>query len=481
MSDSALLAPPGPHLPVVSHGEGVWLVDEAGRRYLDGSSGAVVTSLGHSNREIASALQKQAMLVAFAHRTQFRNRPAEELAAALVDLVSPPLARAALLSSGSEANELAIKLAVRFWQKQGQPRKHGIISRWTSYHGSTLGALSATGHPARRRPFADLLHPFPRVSPPYCLRCPVGASPENCAEACLEDLEVAIQREGPEQLAAFIAEPVVGAAAGVLVPPSGYHERVRELCDQYELLWIADEVMSGCGRTGRWLAVEHWDTVPDLVTLGKGLTGGYAPLSAVLCTSKVAAALGSDELGAAAAHTYTNTPLPAAVGLAALEVMKRQDLVARASTLGVVLHEALVSLSQEIEIIGDVRGLGLLQGVELVADRQTLEPFDPKLRVTARLVEAARHRGLFVYPAALGINGQAGDAIVVAPPLIISETDIGELVTRLREALLDVSVDLNEARPPHGFLRGGGTTLGVSGEESSSAVPARGSKSREEE
>jgi adenosylmethionine-8-amino-7-oxononanoate aminotransferase len=481
MSDSALLAPPGPHLPVVSHGEGVWLVDEAGRRYLDGSSGAVVTSLGHGNAEIAAALQKQAMIVAFAHRTQFRNRPAEELAAALVDLASPPLAHAALLSSGSEANELAIKLAVRFWQKQGQPRKHSIISRWTSYHGSTLGALSATGHPARRRPFADLLHPFPRVSPPYCLRCPVGASPENCAEACLEDLEVAIQREGPERLAAFIAEPVVGAAAGVLVPPSGYHERVRELCDQYELLWIADEVMSGCGRTGRWLAVEHWDTVPDLVTLGKGLTGGYAPLSAVLCTSKVAAALGSDELGAAAAHTYTNTPLPAAVGLAALEVMKRQDLVARASALGVVLREALASLSQEIDMIGDVRGLGLLQGVELVANRQTLEPFDPKLRVTARLVEAARHRGLLVYPAALGINGQAGDAIVIAPPLIISETDIGELVTRLREALLDVSLNLNEAGPPHGYLRGGGTTLEVSGEESSSAVSVRGRKSQEEE
>jgi adenosylmethionine-8-amino-7-oxononanoate aminotransferase len=443
VSDPALLALPGQHLPVVSHGEGVWLVDEAGRRYLDGSSGAVVTSLGHGNAEIAAALHQQAMTVAFAHRTQFRNRPAEELAAALVDLAPPPLARAALLSSGSEANELAMKLAIRFWQEQGQPRKHGIISRWMSYHGSTLGALSATGHPARRRAFADLLHPFPRVAPPYCLRCPVGASPENCAEACLDDLEVAIQGEGPERLAAFIAEPVVGAAAGILVPPSGYHERVRELCDRYELLWIADEVMSGCGRTGRWLAAEHWGAVPDLATLGKGLTGGYAPLSAVLCTSKVAAALGSGALGAAAAHTYTNTPLPAAVGLAALKVMKRQDLVARASALGVVLHEALTSVSQEIEMIGDVRGLGLLQGIELVADRQTLSPFDPELRVTARLVEAARHRGLLVYPAALGINGRAGDAIVVAPPLVISEMDLTELVTRLRQALLDVGRDLN--------------------------------------
>ena len=444
MSDPALLAPPGPHLPIVSHGEDVWLVDEAGRRYLDGSSGAVVSSLGHGNAEIAAALQQQAMTVAFAHRTQFRNRPAEELAAALVELAPPPLARAALLSSGSEANELAMKLAIRFWQEQGRPRKHGIISRWTSYHGSTLGALSATGHPARRRAFADLLHPFPRVSPPYCLRCPAGASTESCAEACLNDLEVAIQREGPERLAAFIAEPVVGAAAGILVPPSGYHEGVRELCDRYELLWIADEVMSGCGRTGRWLAVEHWEAVPDLVTLGKGLSGGYAPLSAVLCTSKVAAALGPGELGAATAHTYTNTPLPAAVGLAALEVMKRQGLVARASALGVVLHEALASLSEEIEMIGDVRGLGLLRGVELVADRETLEPFDPELRVTARLVEAARHRGLLVYPAALGINGQSGDAIVVAPPLIISETEIKELVARLREALLDVGRVLNE-------------------------------------
>lgn len=444
MTDLALLTPPGPHLPIVSHGEGVWLVDEAGHCYLDGSSGAVVASLGHGNAEIAAALQKQATTVAFAHRTQFRNRPAEKLAAELVDLAPSSIVRAVLLSSGSEANELAIKLAIRFWQEKGKPSKHSIVSRWTSYHGSTLGALSATGHPARRRAFADLLHPFPRVAAPYCLRCPVGASPENCAEACLDDLEVAIQREGPERLAAFIAEPIVGASAGVLVPPSGYHERVRELCDQYELLWIADEVMSGSGRTGRWLAVEHWDAVPDLVVMGKGLTGGYAPLSAVLCTSEVAATLESSELGVAAGgHTYTNTPLPAAAGLAALEVMRRQDLVSRASVLGAVLREELISLSQEIEMIGDVRGLGLLQGIELVANRRTLDPFDPKLHVTARLVEAARRRGLLVYPAPLGINGQTGDAIIVAPPLIISEMEIRELVTRLRQALIDVGRDLN--------------------------------------
>jgi adenosylmethionine-8-amino-7-oxononanoate aminotransferase len=455
MSDKALLAPPGEHLPVVSHGDGVWLVDEAGIRYLDGSSGAVVTSIGHGNAEIAAALYEQAKTVAFAHRTQFRNRPAEELAAALVELSPSPLSHAALLSSGSEANELAIKLAIRFWQEQGRPSKYRIISRWTSYHGSTLGALSATGHPARRRAFADLLHSFPRVAPPYCLRCPVGVSPEDCAAACLDDLEVAIQREGPERLAAFIAEPVVGAAAGVLVPPPGYHERVRELCDRYEILWIADEVMSGCGRTGRWLAVEHWGAVPDLVTLGKGLSGGYAPLSALLCTSRVADVLGSGALGAAAAHTYTNTPLPAAVGLAVVKMMERQDLVARASALGVMLREALTSLSQEIEMIGDVRGLGLLQGIELVADRQTLEPFDPELRVTARLVEAARNRGLLVYPAALGINGRAGDAIIVAPPLVISESDMRELVTRLRDALRDVASNLNEVGSPRGVLRHG--------------------------
>jgi len=455
MSDRALLAPPGPNLPVVSHGEGVWLVDEEGNRYLDGSSGAVVSSLGHGNAEISAALQKQATTVAFAHRTQFRNRPVEELAAALVDLAPPPLSRVALLSSGSEANELAIKLAVRFWQEQGRPRKHGIISRWMSYHGATLGALSATGHPARRKPFADLLHPFPRVAPPYCLRHPAGTSPESCTEACLDDLEVEILREGPERLAAFIAEPVVGAAAGVLVPPPGYHEGVRELCDRYELLWIADEIMSGCGRTGRWLSIEHWGVVPDLVTLGKGLSGGYAPLSAVLCTSRVAAALGSGGLGAATAHTYTNTPLPAAAGLAALGVMRREDLVARASALGGVLHDALASLGEEIEMIGDVRGLGLLQGVELVADRRTLEPFDPKLGVTARLVEAARHHGLLVYPAALGIDGRAGDAIVVAPPLIIEETEIRELVGRLREALLDVGRGLNEEASSPVYVRDG--------------------------
>jgi adenosylmethionine-8-amino-7-oxononanoate aminotransferase len=259
---------------------------------------------------------------------------------------------------------------------------------------------------------------------------------------CLDDLELAIQRQGPERVAAFIAEPVVGASAGALVPPAGYHERVREICDRYEVLWIADEVMSGCGRTGKWLASEHWDAVPDLVTLGKGITSGYAPLSAVLCTEEIATSLESSQIGIGGGHTYTNTPLPAAAGLATLKVIKQQNLITRASELGEELHEKLSSLGEDIKIVGDERGLGLLRGIELVADRQTLAPFDPNLHVTNRLVQAARHRGLLVYPAALGINGQAGDAIMVAPPLIINESELNELVRRLRQALLDVARNL---------------------------------------
>jgi len=433
-----VMAPPHVGLPKVAYGDGVWLVDDRGRRYLDASSGAVAASLGHGNERLAQAIADQAGMVAFAHRIHFRNDPVERLAEGLAALAPGDLDHTILLSSGSEANELAMKAALRHWQERGRPGKQRILSRFGSYHGSTLGALSATGHAGRRLPFLDLLHAYPDVVAPTCSRCPIGLEPSSCAAACLDDLERGILRAGADRVAAFIAEPIVGAGGGVLVPPPGYYERVRALCDRYEVLWIADEVMSGCGRTGRWMASQHWDAVPDMVALGKGISGGYMPLSAVMFSTEVAAAIGQSAAGLAAGHTYSNTPLPAAAGVATLEIMQELGLVDRAARLGPVMSAMLTTCTADVALVGEVRGVGLFWGLDLVADGATMSPYAASLRVSDLVVDAARAHGLIVYPAQGTVDGSLGDAILVAPPLIITEDEIEQLGSRLRAALTDV-------------------------------------------
>lgn len=447
MSDQSYVITPelGKAYPVVSHGKGVYLYDNAGRRYLDGSSGAIAASLGHGIPEIVEAMRVQAERVTFVHRSHFISEPVMQLAEKLAEWSPGNLRYAFFVNSGSEATETAHKIAIQYWQELGYDRKTRVLSRWMSYHGITTGALSMSGHVLRRRRFVPLLADYPSVSPPYCYRCPWGQEPANCLQHCLDEMEAAIRRIGPEYIAAFIAEPVIGAAGGAVVPPEGYFQRIREICDRYQILFIADEVMTGCGRTGKNFGIDHWGVVPDLMAIGKGMSGGYTPQAAVLVTEEIHETIRKGTGFIMAGHTYSANPLSSAVSLAVLRFMEAEGLVDRARQQGDELIADLRTLQKEIPLIGDVRGKGLLCGVEFVKDPVTKEPFPLQQGVTQRILEKAFQKGLLLYPASGGLDGIAGDAILVAPPLIIRSEERKELVELLRQTLLEVQEELHKA------------------------------------
>jgi adenosylmethionine-8-amino-7-oxononanoate aminotransferase len=422
----------GEVLPTVARGEGVWLVDTEGRRYLDGCSGAMTANIGHGNVEIADAIAAQARTIAFTARSFFTSEPAEELAALLAARAPEGLDRVFFVSSGSEAVETASKLALQYWRERGRPEKTELISRHTSYHGSTMGALSLSGHPVRRRAWTDVVRPYPRVVAPSCYRCPFDLTFPTCELACANDVARAFREVGPDRVAAVVVEPIVGAAGGAINPPDGYYERVAELCRANDVLLIADEVLTGVHRTGPFLALTHWGVTADLVALGKGLAAGYTPLSAVLISDRVADAITNGSGVFVHGHTHASNPLSAATGLAVLRWCDANGVFERVPVRGAQLGTALSELRQRHQIVGDVRGRGLLWGVELVADRDT------KARLpggAASAVECARRQGLLIYPAGDGTL----DAFLVAPPLTISESDIEELARRLDAALDDLA------------------------------------------
>jgi adenosylmethionine-8-amino-7-oxononanoate aminotransferase len=417
----------GEVLPTVAYGEGVWLVDTEGRRYLDGCSGAMTANIGHGNTEIAEAIAAQARTIAFTARSFFTSEPAEELAALLAAWAPQGLDRVFFVSSGSEAVETASKLALQYWREKGQPDKTELISRHTSYHGSTMGALSLSGHPVRRRAWSGVVRPYPRIAAPSCYRCPFGMTFPACALACANDVERALREVGSDRVAAVVVEPIVGAAGGAINPPDGYYERVAELCRANDVLLIADEVLTGVHRTGPFLALSHWGVTADLVALGKGLAAGYTPLSAVLISARVADAIAAGSGLFVHGHTHASNPLSAATGLAVLRWCEANGVFERVPVLGGYLGSALSALGRH-GVVGDVRGRGLLWGVELVADRETKARFPGG---AAAAVDCARRQGLLIYPAGDGTI----DAFLVAPPLTISESEIDELVHRLDRTL----------------------------------------------
>jgi adenosylmethionine-8-amino-7-oxononanoate aminotransferase len=428
----------GHDYPVVKRGEGVYLHDTEGRRYLDGSGGALVVNIGHGVTEIADAMAEQARRVAFAHGTHFSSGAIETYAAALSEVSPVPDARAYLVSGGSEATETAFKLARQVCLARGEPGRYKIIARWGSYHGATLGALSASGRSALRRPYAPLLVDMPHVPPAYCYRCPFGKAYPACEVACADALEAEILRQGPETVAAFVAEPVVGATLCAAVPPPEYWPRVREICDRYGVLLIADEVMTGCGRTGRWFAMEHWDVVPDILATAKGASGGYFPLGAVMVKGELVDAIRDNLGGFIHGFTHANGVLGATVGLAVLRYVQNHNLVAASARKGSLLLEKLGSL-RALPAVGDVRGLGLMAGVELVADRETKAPFPRVDKVAERVQAATMARGLITYYGTGMADGVDGDAILLGPPFIITEPQIDELVAALHGALVEIT------------------------------------------
>lgn len=422
------------HYPLLVRGDGAYVWDDAGRRYLDATSGISVSCIGHGRARVADALRRQAVTLAYATSGYFTNRPAEELAEQVSRLAPGDLNSVIFTTGGSESVETALKLARRYHLERGHPQKHLVIGRWAGYHGATLGALSVTGHTPRRRPYTPYLLPFPHIEPAYCYRCPFGLSYPACALACAHDLERAILRAGPENVSAFIAEPIVGAAAGATVPPPEYFGIVRAICDRYDVLFIADEVITGFGRTGAYFAMEHWGVTPDLMTVAKGMSGGYAPLGGVIIGDHVRRAFSENMAAFAHGFTYSDHPLSCAAALEVLAVIAEEDLVAAAARQGAYLFERLETLRAHPSV-GDVRGRGLLAGIELVRDQSTKEPFAPALKTADRLLELCLERGIIIYPGAGMVEGARGDQFLLCPPFIITRAQIDELVAALDDAL----------------------------------------------
>ncbi|WP_093047327.1 aspartate aminotransferase family protein [Salipaludibacillus aurantiacus] len=428
--------------PVADYGQGIYLYDKTGKKYIDGSSGAVTANIGHGIPEIADAMKKQAEKVSFVYRSQFTSEPAEKLANKLKDWAPGDVNWTFFVNSGSEATETALKVAIQYWQEKGKPSKIKVLSRWMSYHGITLGSLSMSGHVGRRARFTPLLEDFPSVEPPYCFRCPFKQTHPQCGLMCADELERAILREGADHIAAFIAEPVIGASGGAIVPPPGYYERIKEICDKYDVLFIADEVMTGFGRTGKRFAIDHWAVVPDIIAVGKGLTGGYAPLAATIISDKVLAPVRQGSKIIMSGHTYSANPQATAVGLAVLNYVEKYNLTKRAEKTGDKLMSRLKNLKRHYPIIGDVRGKGLLTGVEFISNVFNHMPFSSEVSVSKKIISKCMDKGLLVYPASAGIEGKAGDAVLIAPPLTIIEEEINDLVTIFEESVKEVQSEL---------------------------------------
>lgn len=428
------------HYPTAAYGKGIYIYDDEDKQYLDGCSGAVTASIGHGVPEIMKAMLEQAQKISFVYRSQFTTEAAEDLAEKLasIDFIKDGHYHSFFVNSGSEANETAMKIAIQYWQEQGKHSKSKVISRWTSYHGITLGALSLSGHAERRKRFASLLDDLPVIPAPNCYRCPFYQTYPGCDLQCANELELAIQRIGADNIAAFIAEPIIGAAGAVIIPPDGYYQRVKEICDYYEILFIADEVMTGIGRTGKMLAMEHWDVAPDIITLGKGMSAGYTPIAATMVSEKVMTPIQNGSKSIMSGHTYSANPQSAAVALAVIEYIEKHQLIKNAEESGDYLLAELRNVTKGFPIIGDVRGKGLMIGVEFVANSFNKYPYQKDVNLTNLVVSTAREKGLLLYPAAAGIEGGDGDAVMISPPLIIRKHEIDQLVNLFKETLLDV-------------------------------------------
>lgn len=422
----------------ITHGKGIRLWDTEGREYIDADSGAIsVISIGHGVDEVVDAMAAQARRLAYVHDGQFLHETAEELAAEVAAFAPGSLNRTTFVSGGSEAVETAVKLARHYHLLQGRESKHVVVSRTRSYHGATFAALSLSGVPARQAPYAPYLSNDPKAPAPYCYRCPLGLQYPSCEVACATDLERVLDEVGPENVSAFIAEPIVAAAGPAITPPAGYYERIREICTRHDIVFISDEVVTGFGRTGRNFGIEHWDAEPDVIVSAKGLAGGYAALGAVVMSDAIADTFTEANTSFVHSLTYGSHPVGCAAGLAVLRIIVRDGLVENAARQGEYLHARLRELAAEEELVGDVRGKGLLAGIELVADRETRRPFAPELEVTRLVHEAAQERGLMVYPGA-GADGVAGDQLLVSPPLVVTRDDVDAICDRLAAALADV-------------------------------------------
>jgi adenosylmethionine-8-amino-7-oxononanoate aminotransferase len=407
------------------HSKGVYIYDESGKAYLDGSSGAVTSSLGHSHEKILAFMKQQVDKLQFVHRGQFGSNEAEHLAEKLFEL-SPEktLAHSFFVNSGTEAVETAMKIAIQYWQEQGHSEKKQFITRRKSYHGITMGALSLSGHSLRRQRFESMLEKYPLL---------LADLENDTVDQQISELRKVIETIGASHIAAFVAEPIVGAAGTVLTPPPGYYQAIRKTCDEYEILFIADEVMTGLGRTGAWFGLEHWHTLADIVTVGKSLGAGYAPIAATMITAKVLAPIKSGSGAIMSGHTYSGHPLSCAIALKVLEVIEEEQLINNVNRQGDYIKANLVKLKSNYAIINIIRGKGLLMGVEFNAALKGLQ---------SKFIDLCFQNGLLVYPSVGGATGSDENGILISPPFTITRKEAHELLDKLDHTLKEISMDI---------------------------------------
>lgn len=422
-------------LPRIVRGEGSYLYDAAGRRYLDGSGGPAAFSIGHGNREVNAAIAAQLEQVACAYRYLFTSEPLEELTGLLLSLCGPAFGQIVYSGSGSEAVESALKVALQYWDARGLPKKKHFIARERSYHGNTLGALSVSGFLERRRPFEGSLLDASFVSAANVYRPLRGLTGAALVEALAAELEEKIEAVGEERVAAFIYEPVVGAAGGAVPAPEGYARAVEAVCARHGVLVIADEVMCGSGRCGTWRALEHDAALPDIMAVGKGLAGGYIPLAATIVRRELGETIRARHGAILTGHTYSGHTTACAAALAVQRIVRREELVARVRSRGERLREELRAALEGFAEVGDVRGRGYLIGIEFVRDRATREPMPPERAFSQALGRRAFEDGLIVYPCAGHVGGKAGDTVIVAPPYNATEAELAELLEKLTHAI----------------------------------------------
>ncbi|WP_081534052.1 aspartate aminotransferase family protein [Rhodovulum sp. P5] len=419
--------------PVLDRAEGVYMWDRDGKRYLDGSSGAMVCNIGHSNPHVLQAMQSQMQTATFGYRLHFETEPAERLAHMVADRAPEGLDRVFFVSGGSEAVESALKLARQYALAIGEAQRWKVISRFPAYHGSTLGALAVTGYAPMTAPFDPMMRQMPKIPAPRAYLDGLDPDDPATGDHYAHMLEERITAEGPETVLAFIVEPIGGASTGALVPPAGYMQRIREICDRYGVLLIHDEVISAGGRVGTFFAGDLWGVRPDILTISKGFGGGYVPLGAAVARNEIAEAV----LGAGGfihGFTYAGNPLACAAGIAVIEEIERQGMMANAVHVGGLLKTRLKALMNRYPFIGDVRGEGLLLAFELVSDRGTMAPLPPDLHAYDDLVETAYDNGLIIY-ARRSRGGYSGDHFLVAPPMIATEAHVDEIMEKLTATL----------------------------------------------
>lgn len=429
--------------PEFVRGEGIYLFDHDGRRYIDGSSGSsLVCNIGHGVREVAEVMTPQAELLTY-NPTHCSNSSAYVDMCAMVSELAPQgLDHIFAVNSGSEATETALKFARQYQVTRKKESKYEIISRWQSYHGNTIGGLSCSGHTFRRRKHAPNLKKYHHIPPAFCYRCHFEKTYPQCELKCARVLENAILQEGPENVSAFIVEAVVGAALGAVPAPEGYFEIIREICDKYDVLLILDEVMTGLGRTGKNFAIDHYNVVPDMIATAKGMGGGYFPVGACIISSKIMSVMEENEVPFEGGHTHSGHLIGCKVANAVLEYLVRNNLIENSREQGAFLLEGLVELKNQLKSIGDVRGKGLMCGVEFVRDKATGEPFPVEYRYTERVMNHCLDRDLIVFPGHGTVDGIAGDHLLLGPPLSITKSQVTDMLSILKQSIIAAEAEL---------------------------------------